>query len=403
LKRLFCIGSACLFGLVILSILNVSSLHHHLLRLPNNFAMSSSSSIPTSGLHGIAGILANTTSLFKRASSTSFSSVKTVVVMGNEAADLDSVVTAIAFAVASQLVDRSEPLLFLPVINVPRIEYNIHTESVFVLSRQGITANELIFVDDVPWKELIESNSLQYVILTDHNRLIPTQSFLSPFVRFVFDHHADETLHLPNLVAKMIEITGSCCSLVGQSLFQTPQSLSPLIPDSMTVSSLSIDRDDQNIRLVRRQVAEMLLAGVLIDTSNFRPEAKKTTERDISVASILSEIVWGGQKGERVRDGDGEEGKTIGVDEKDLYDQVFQAKTDISSLTSVDLLLKDYKQWDFFEASTQRTSVRSFGIASVLLSLRQWSLRDPILCESFFQLVHLKKINVLPLPFLPLS
>jgi hypothetical protein len=123
------------------------------------------------------------------------------VVMGNEAADLDSMVCAVLYAYLLQKQQQLHPVdsqidkhYYIPIINIPQDDFPIHTESVYIFNRVGLDTSKLVFWDTARLQALIEKDvdsprspriELQSVILVDHNIPTGSQQFLSPFIKEV--------------------------------------------------------------------------------------------------------------------------------------------------------------------------------------------------------------------------
>lgn len=117
-----------------------------------------------------------------------FFNVPLTFVMGNEAADLDSVISSIVYCfllhLRFNLGGVHEPTQFRPVINIPRREFSIHTESVFVLKQVGMSPENLLFSDDL--KDFMSRRpSFVSLVLVDHNRLNADQTDLAHLVEEV--------------------------------------------------------------------------------------------------------------------------------------------------------------------------------------------------------------------------
>ena len=166
------------------------------------------------------------------------------VVMGNESADLDSIVCSITYAYFSQWKSNqaekaaAQEDLFFPLINIPRIDFPLRTEVVKAFQMCNISPEDLIFVDDpvltqqqpqqlqIPILEIMTSqsrtNPILDLILVDHNALCYKQAHLLPYVREVVDHHKDENLYKDRTEEIKIRIdpVGSCATLVGELILK---------------------------------------------------------------------------------------------------------------------------------------------------------------------------------------
>ncbi|KAI8621030.1 hypothetical protein BC830DRAFT_1077440 [Chytriomyces sp. MP71] len=260
------------------------------------------------------------------------------MVVGNEAADLDSVVSAIAFSVFVHRRNgaQEEPRV-APVIAIPRNEFALRTDIKHALNvcfGENEAANitdSLLFLDS----PLVPSTAEAF--LTDHN--VPAPSLTTRIetisVVGIVDHHADERCFL-NASPRLIEPCGSASSLVAH-LFET--------------ESIPIDSS----------LAQLLLAPILLDTVNLNQDFNRVTQRDRDAVAFLTRIL--DQAGDK---------PPLNCD---AYFAALQAaKFDTSSLSAMDLLRKDYKQTACKSASSGRTI--QMGISSVGTSVQDLVAKD---------------------------
>jgi len=246
-----------------------------------------------------------------------------MLIFGNEAADLDSVASAIGLAWV--LGNSKAPCSALPLIPIKRDDFRLKTESRWVLSQTGIDVANLFFLDDVqPLERLI--SRVRGFALVDHNRLTNGFSKYEEKVRLILDHHEDLKLY-PNTLRR-IEPVGSCATLVGEDLINgCGGGASGKIPQSL---------------------AALLLGTILIDTVNLDPGAGRATPRDHAVTKHLKPIA--------------------GLDTDKFYQGIRAAKSDISEMDTRDLLRRDCKTFQFNKVICT--------VASVPLALEQWMVRD---------------------------
>lgn len=133
--------------------------------------------------------------------SSEHSAPELVLVIGNEAADLDSMVCALSYALAVSAEMRkkgsnTEPAVavtVVPIISVPREDFALRTDAVWLFSHLGVDLDALVFSDDLDPLALDVAGRLSELILVDHN--VPATPFRSliPKVTRVVDHHEDES------------------------------------------------------------------------------------------------------------------------------------------------------------------------------------------------------------------
>ncbi|KAJ3040104.1 serine/threonine protein kinase [Rhizophlyctis rosea] len=284
--------------------------------------------------------------------------------MGNEAADLDSVVSSIAYAylyyALSQRKSRTlaaatpsrRPALHLPLIAIPRSEFPLRTECTFALKATYPTddiASVLTFADDIDLTSLVSSftkdteNTLS-VILTDHNALASSLSALDPFVQGIIDHHADAHFH-PSANPRIVEVCGSCTSLVVAEWISRMKDL---------------ESSDNPASFLDPPFTKLLFTPILIDTINLDPAFSRVTPIDESaVTSLIPYLEPSSSSATR---------ETHQEFLTTLFNQLQHAKLNISALPTHSLFIKDYKQWVFRTNSAGQDVV--VGISSVTYPLQ---------------------------------
>ena len=264
------------------------------------------------------------------------SSKKIHLVLGNEAADLDSV--ACSLFCASRLYDgqSDDNVIAVPVICVPRADFCLRNETVWLLEYLVVELENLVFLDDLDLVKLKDQNKIKSVTLVDHN-VLPSSS---PFLQFhdtintVIDHHVDEK-HYPESCDVTIHMTGSCATLVAEK--------------ALDVVKLQNSTETKNPH-AGDPLLLMLLSAVLIDTQNRNSTVTRVDQRDVEIVPRLVEAL----------------GVTSNDTLNELYNTLKQKRLDQSNLSPNDLLRRDYKQWTFSNAlnSDVKTTVgvASFGI-----------------------------------------
>lgn len=221
------------------------------------------------------------------------------MVMGNEACDLDSTVSALALAYFLAQTSPAPKAAFVPVLNIPRADFALRTETTFLLRDRGIPAASLIFRDEIDLGGLHHAGLLS-LTLVDHHVLPGADAALEEAVVEVLDHRPLERDRGPPCQVT-VEPVGSCATLVTERILQGP----PGVLD--------------------RTTAALLHGTILLDCINLSPAAGKVTPRDVACVSLLEER----------------------FPELPARDAVFQAlyaaKFDITGLTTEQMLRKDLK------------------------------------------------------------
>lgn len=174
------------------------------------------------------------------------------VVLGNQSADMDSIVSSIAFASANR-----ELGLFVPLINIQHSELPLRRDVMHLFEMLQIDSSTLLYKEDLPLLQKLAEQECLRVTLVDHNQLAPNQEFLKKYVERIFDHRPDANDAYPLLIEKRIMPTKSNATLIAENL----QQCSP-------------------------EEALLLLSAILLDTKNLN----NVTEKDMAMAERLKEL-----------------------------------------------------------------------------------------------------------------
>ncbi|NXI16747.1 PRUN1 Exopolyphosphatase, partial [Irena cyanogastra] len=257
------------------------------------------------------------------------------VVMGNEACDLDSTVSALALAYFLAQSSPAPKAAVVPVLNIPRADFALRTETTFLLRDRGIPASALIFRDEIDLGALHHAGLLS-LTLVDHHVLPGADAALEEAVVEVLDHRPLERDRGPPCQVT-VEPVGSCATLVTERILQGP----PGVLD--------------------RTTAALLHGTILLDCINLSPAAGKVTPRDVACVALLEER----------------------FPELPARDAVFgalqAAKFDVTGLTTEQMLRKDLKVLSNDEVVV--------GISGVFEDLETFLLRPGLLqdLEAFCQ------------------
>lgn len=248
-----------------------------------------------------------------------------LVVCGNEAADLDSMVSSVAYAfVLAQTYPEKK---VIPVIRISRADLALRPEIGYLFFEAGMNIEHLVFSDDVNLDNILLHADL---VLVDHNRLGGELHQYSTKVLAILDHHKDEGFYM-DAAPRKIETVGSTATLVA--------------------------REFNDFGVAVEQDMAMLLGGtLLLDTVNLSTSAGRVTQLDIEVAEKILPLC------------------PMPADE--LFKRLQGRQADTHGLSTSDLLRKDYKEY-------QAGSVK-YGVASVKLSIKKWQKRDEDLVAKFF-------------------
>lgn len=192
------------------------------------------------------------------------------VVAGNQAADADSIVSALTYA---YLLDQGGERA-VPVVACHRADMRLRSETVLLLQLCGVDSASLVFLDDPHVKALLERAGK--VVLVDHNKATGlVADSAAERVAAIVDHHKDLGQHTNvtgsarNIAFEGTEATaGSCCTLVAEAFQGSPSGEALLAHDSGAV-------------------ARALLGVILIDTIGLEQRFRKVTPRDVAAAERL--------------------------------------------------------------------------------------------------------------------
>uniref|UniRef100_A0A224YYL0 Exopolyphosphatase n=1 Tax=Rhipicephalus zambeziensis TaxID=60191 RepID=A0A224YYL0_9ACAR len=234
---------------------------------------------------------------------------KVHVVMGNEACDLDSAVSAIVTAYLLHELQPVATLLVVPVLNIARRDVKLRTEITYFFEHVDIPLDTLVCRDEIDLKKLYSQSKLS-LTLVDHNLLPKEDADLQPAVQEIIDHHRLETSHRCD---KTVEMVGSCCTLVADKVLHSkPELLDP-------------------------QVALLLYGTILLDTVCLSESARKTTAKDLEVVSKLQALL-------------------PDLSKEEVFKPLCRAKSNVEGLTLDELLRKDLKA---VCSSTKRIAISS--------------------------------------------
>ena len=286
------------------------------------------------------------------------------IVMGNEAGDADSIVSAITLA---YIESTRETIPSTPIVSIPKADLTTQRPEVgLLLELAGIlnAKNDLLFVDD----PLIENNSL-YVALVDHNVLAEKFQEKNWTVVEIVDHHEDVGQYTDTCSGSARTIAfaddkalvASACTLVAERLKEVWK---PPYPPSLGV---------------------LLLGVILLDSVDLSPEVGKVTERDRdAVEDLLENTDWQGLP----KESQIALGMTLFsvLDTTTFFNMLQGAKYDSSfwnALSVRDALRLDYKEFSYEGGA--------FGVSTVLMPLSDF-LRKEDVVEGILQ--YMAEIDV---------
>ncbi|XP_067839207.1 exopolyphosphatase PRUNE1-like isoform X2 [Heptranchias perlo] len=220
-------------------------------------------------------------------------------VLGDRACDLDSAVSALAYA---YFLYKTHPTdqLYVPILNIQRSEFPLRTEVVFILQQLNISDASLIFRDEIDLHLLNREGKLT-LTLVDHNMLTSDDKALETAVVKIIDHHEQERLHSAQCEV-VLEPVGSCTTLIASEILQEAP------------------------ELLNQQLAHLFRGAIILDCVNMTPEAGRSTLKDEEMIAALEQ---------RFPDLPAQQ---------EVFDVLQQAKFDVSGLNTEQILLKDLQE-----------------------------------------------------------
>ncbi|KAI9143237.1 DHHA2 domain-containing protein [Paraphysoderma sedebokerense] len=309
------------------------------------------------------------------------------LVIGNEAADLDSTISALIYGFLSSYPafesssstpshgsSASGARLTIPIINIPSADLPLRSDATYFLSRPSIATSfsKLFFTDNVPLRSLVSAGRIKEVVLVDHNKLSPSQEYLTPLVRGVIDHHADERIFCSSLVTSS-SMSGDSDSETGS--IQIPlYTVSPVASATTLVASHFIDLIQSLPLTLKQLLSELLLGPITVDSVNFDVKIGRVKELDLKIGKELAKnLIRDNQSnssnGYVVADKNELTEERFTEITKNLFDSISKAKSDIQGLSVSDLLRRDYKSFESSFSPSSHLAKVEYGISSIPTSL----------------------------------
>ncbi|KAK7072300.1 hypothetical protein SK128_024660 [Halocaridina rubra] len=250
------------------------------------------------------------------------------IVMGNEACDLDSAVSSLVYAFLLHSLKVNDQINIVPILNIPRDDYELKTEVTYWLNQHSISSDHLVFRDILD--SAVTCSGSVALTLVDHNVLSVQYRHLEPNVISILDHHQLERPNPQSVKDGMvIEMVGSCCTLVAEAMLNKYPSL----------------LDDTT--------ASLLYGTIVLDTVNLNEAAKRVTEKDVEMCRQLEKHL-----------------NSPVTCSTDIFQKLTTAKSNTAHLTSDQLLRKDVK--------IAENKIR-VGVASIPMLAKEFLERPDVL------------------------
>ena len=133
------------------------------------------------------------------------------LVLGNEAADLDSVACAVSLAYSLHLANDDATRAYAPVVCVPREDFPLRADARWLLDHVGIDVDALTFDGEISFEtyaRTTERDDALRLVLVDHNAVASSSAYaaFADAVDAVVDHHDDEKKYPAACDAVIVQI-----------------------------------------------------------------------------------------------------------------------------------------------------------------------------------------------------
>ncbi|GAA5940531.1 uncharacterized protein JCM15063_002364 [Sporobolomyces koalae] len=278
-----------------------------------------------------------------------------VVVMGNEAGDLDSLVSALALAYAFTHSDPPQKAIAL--LQTEQDALDLRPENALSLhySRMSSGHRDLLTIDELPIKPNEISHRIKGIALVDHN--VPRTIWNNATVVAIIDHHEDRGIANGTASPRIVEQTGSCSSLVTQWLFDNVPGADKKRPGEDSPSA-----DPAHVHgPLPEELIELLLRTIAIDTGGMG--RKSSTSIDQAAAErLFPRSSWKHRDLKQVM--------------KVLDEDLSASRSALDDLDLRSLLRRDWKG-DSIATKSDKYPTLSLGFASAPVSLEEQIMRTP--------------------------
>lgn len=253
----------------------------------------------------------------------------------------------------------------MALIPIERDDLELRAENIHALKLAGIIKprDQLLFLSDIPQLQNPTTPFPSHrFALVDHNKIKKRYTDNNPEHRVVavVDHREDEGLYKETAHPRIVLPCGSCCSHITTSILPSGDKL----PTTVNIP---------------RELATLLLCGIMIDTDGLRPGGKALQlDRDAAATliplstysqtitpSLLSTLSTGTKpNGNAVYDE-----KSM----KELTATLSAKKTDLAHLSTRDLLRRDYKEEDYRVEWLPGNPMIRVGLSTIPVELKNWA------------------------------
>ncbi|GAA5985336.1 hypothetical protein JCM11641_006370 [Rhodosporidiobolus odoratus] len=274
-----------------------------------------------------------------------------LVVMGNEAGDLDSLVSAVALAYMYEHLDPPQKAVAL--LQTEQDALDLRPENALALhyALMSTRHRDLLTIDELPIKPVDMGHRIKGIALVDHN--VPRSEWDSAKILAIIDHHEDQGLANGTANPRIIEKSGSCSSLVTRYLLDELHEGSKLTAkdtvDAMTHGPLP------------KELVELLLRTIAIDSDGLSKKSRQPVDKESAERLLPRSSFKHRQLKEVMR-----------IFDKDLS----ASRKALDGLDLRSLLRRDWKG-DSIPTKSSKYPTIALGFASAPVSLEDQILRTP--------------------------
>lgn len=249
------------------------------------------------------------------------------LVVGNEAADLDSFCSAFLYA---YLRSHTAPnyTLHIPLANIPQEDIGLRRDVESVFATAGVPRDDLISLSHLADTHDLKPEDTRW-ILVDHNELTGplSQRGFGKMVVGCIDHHVDEGT-VPVDTGDEPRVIRTCGSNVSLVMEYCRATWDQIASETGPPRHDSGETDAENTSVLT-QLARIAMGPVVADTHCLKSKSK-TTPLDLEMAAMLEARI---------------QSENVKYDREAYFDQLGQLKEDIGGFSYRDVLRKDYKEW----------------------------------------------------------
>eukprot|EP01083_Nonionella_stella_P165276 549453_1 len=262
-------------------------------------------------------------SLSNNVHNTSCPSQEVTLILGNEACDIDSMVSSLLWSYHMQSQTKHSSVLYIPVFTIPKKELKLRKDALYLFQQIDKSFTDHLFFQDTIAQMLSYHSTKQdeekqaqqtppfklNVHLMDHNALsVSLDPLLAPYVNYIIDHHKDEGKYLarcnPQNMNRIIGVAGSNVSLIINHI-------------------LSIHKD-YDVSTLGDLFGALINAVILLDTGGFDENMGKTTDTDLKTYKLFEKY-------------------NLNDDHTAWYKMLLDLRSNVDGFDVSDLLIRDMK------------------------------------------------------------